>query len=174
MEIFEFIEEHTLCRGKRIELVQRIYRLGNDFIVKDVVKFGQSVAIVPVKNGKTIVLIKQFRAPVGRWIVEVPAGRIEYGETPEEAVVRELKEEIGYEPKYVKKLVSVYLSPGYSDEVIHVYLAKNLEYVGSSPEKGELIEVFEAELDKALELVLLSDIVDAKTLIALLIARKYV
>lgn len=170
----EFIEERTLCRGRRIELVQRIYRFDGDFLVKDVVKFGQSVAIVPVKSGRTIVLIKQFRAPVGRWVVEVPAGRIELGEPPENAVVRELREEIGYEPKYIKKLVSIYLSPGYSDEVIHIYLAKDLKYVGSSPEKGELIVVFEVDLDKALELVLQSDIIDAKTLIALLIARDYI
>lgn len=167
----EFIEEYTLCRGKRTELAQRVYRYGSDIVVKDVVKFGQSVAVVPFKDNKTVVLIKQFRPAINRWIIEIPAGRIELGEDPLEAALRELKEEVGYEARYLRKLISIYPSPGYNDELIHIYLAKDLVYVGSRPEKEELIEVFEADLDTALDMILGGDVVDAKTLIALLIAR---
>lgn len=165
------IEEHLLCRGKRVELFQRVYRYGNEVFVKDVIRFGQSVAVIPFKDVNKIIMIKQFRAAVGKWIYEIPAGRIEPGENIENTVLRELREEVGYEAKQLEKLVSVYISPGYSDEVIHIYVARDLVYVGSSPEKGELIEVIEIDLDKALEMIISSDIVDAKTLIALLMTR---
>lgn len=169
----ELVEEKPLCKGKRVELVQRLYRYNNDFFIRDVVKFGQSIAIVPLKENRKVIMIKQFRAPIGKWILEIPAGRIELGESSEEAVIRELKEEIGYVPKNVQKLVSVYISPGYSDEVLHIYLAKDLVYVGATPEKGELIEVVEVDLDKALEIVLENNIIDVKTLIALLMVRQH-
>ncbi|MEM1683018.1 MAG: NUDIX hydrolase [Ignisphaera sp.] len=169
----QLVEERTLCRGKRIELIQRVYMYSTEVFVKDVVRFGQSVAIVPFKDMRKIVMVKQFRAPINKWILEIPAGRIEFGESPEEAVVRELREEVGYVPKYVQKLVSVYMSPGYSDEVIHIYVAKNLEYVGASPEKGELIEIVEVDIDKALEMILADNVVDAKTLIALLSVKQF-
>ncbi|MEM1542450.1 MAG: NUDIX hydrolase [Ignisphaera sp.] len=168
----QLVEERTLCRGKRVELIQRVYMYSTEVFVKDVVRFGQSVAIVPFKDMRKIVMVKQFRAPINKWILEIPAGRIEFGESPEEAVVRELREEVGYVPKYVQKLVSVYMSPGYSDEVIHIYVAKNLEYVGASPEKGELIEIVEVDIDKALEMILADDAADAKTLIALLSVKQ--
>ncbi|MEM0371939.1 MAG: NUDIX hydrolase [Ignisphaera sp.] len=169
----QLVEERTLCRGKRVELIQRVYMYSTEVFVKDVVRFGQSVAIVPFKDMRKIVMVKQFRAPINKWILEIPAGRIEFGESPEEAVVRELREEVGYVPKYVQKLVSVYMSPGYSDEVIHIYVAKNLEYVGASPEKGELIEIVEVDIDKALEMILADNVVDAKTLIALLSVKQF-
>ena len=160
--------------GKRVELFQYTYRYGDTVFVRDVVHFGQSVAVVPFKDNKNVLLIKQYRAPVGKWILEVPAGRVEHHETPEQAAVRELREEVGYEAAYLRKLVSLYLSPGYSDEIIHIYIAKKLTYVGASPEKGEILRVIEMPLDMALKAVLSEDVVDAKTIIALLIAEKYV
>lgn len=167
------IDEVTLCRGKRVELVQRIYRYGEDLLTKDVIKFGQSIAVTPFKDDRNVILIRQFRAAINRWILEIPAGRIEHGESPEQAVLRELKEEIGYEARYIKKLSSIYLSPGYSDEVIHLYIAKDLIYTGAKPEKGELIEVIEVNFDKALDILTKEEVVDAKTLISLLIVRHF-
>lgn len=165
-KLVEVVEERPLCRGKRVELVQRVYSYGGRRFLRDVVKFGQSVAVVPLL-GREVVLIKQFRAPVGGWVLEIPAGRVEPGEDPEEAATRELVEEVGYRPRKLEKLVSLYMSPGYSDEVLHIYLATDLEYVGSNPEPGELIEVVKLDLEEALEQVL-SGVADAKTAVALL------
>jgi len=170
VEIPEVIEERRLCRGKRVALVQRVYRIGNDFVARDVVCFGQSVAVLAIKNNK-VLLIKQFRPPIGRWIIEIPAGRVEPGEQPEQAAVRELREEVGYEPGRLTKISSVYPSPGYSDEVIHIYLATDLRYVGASPEAGELIEVIEVDMDRALDIVLSEGVADAKTVLALTLFR---
>jgi len=170
VRLVEVVEERLLCRGKRVELVQRVYSYGGKRFLRDVVRFGQSVAVVPLLDGK-VVLIRQFRAPVGGWVLEIPAGRVEQSEDPEEAATRELIEEIGYRPRKLEKLISLYMSPGYSDEVLHVYLATDLEYVGSSPEPGELIEVVKLELEEALEKVL-SGIADAKTTVALLVLSR--
>ena len=167
--LVEVVEERLLCRGRRVELVQRVYSYGGRRFLRDVVRFGQSVAVVPLL-GREVILIRQFRAPVGGWVLEIPAGRVEPGESLEEAVTRELIEEVGYRPRRLERLVSLYMSPGYSDEVLHIYLATDLEYVGSNPEPGELIEVVRLDIEKALECVL-GGVADAKTAVALLTLR---
>jgi ADP-ribose pyrophosphatase len=167
--LVEVVEERLLCRGRRVELVQRVYSYGGRRFLRDVVRFGQSVAVVPLL-GREVILIRQFRAPVGGWVLEIPAGRVEPGESLEEAVTRELIEEVGYRPRRLERLVSLYMSPGYSDEVLHIYLATDLEYVGSNPEPGELIEVVRLDIEKALEYVL-GGVADAKTAVALLTLR---
>jgi ADP-ribose pyrophosphatase len=143
---------------------------GDVVFTKDVVRFGQAVAIIPI-IGDEVILIKQFRPSLNKWILEVPAGRVEINEALEDTARRELIEEVGYDAKTLIKLVSIYPAPGYSDEVLHIFLAKDLTYVGSKPEVGELIEVVKVRLDSALDLVLSDDAVDAKTLISLLILK---
>jgi ADP-ribose pyrophosphatase len=143
---------------------------GDVVFTKDVVRFGQAVAIIPI-IGDEVILIKQFRPSLNKWILEVPAGRVEVNEALEDTARRELIEEVGYDAKTLIKLVSIYPAPGYSDEVLHIFLAKDLTYVGSKLEVGELIEVVKVRLDSALDLVLSDDVVDAKTLISLLILK---
>jgi ADP-ribose pyrophosphatase len=143
---------------------------GGVVFTKDVVRFGQAVAIIPI-IGDEVILIKQFRPSLDKWVLEVPAGRVEINEALEDTARRELIEEVGYDAKTLIKLVSIYPAPGYSDEVLHIFLAKDLTYVGSKPEVGELIEVVKVRLDSALDLVLSDDAVDAKTLISLLILK---
>jgi ADP-ribose pyrophosphatase len=143
---------------------------GDVVFTKDVVRFGQAVAIIPI-IGDEVILIKQFRPSLNKWVLEVPAGRVEVNEALEDTAKRELIEEVGYDAKTLIKLVSIYPAPGYSDEVLHIFLAKDLTYVGSKPEVGELIEVVKVRLDSALDLVLSDDVVDAKTLISLLILK---
>lgn len=169
--MLELVNEKTLCRGKRVTLAQRIYSLKGRQFVRDIVVFGQSVAIVPV-IGDEVILIKQFRAPIGGWVLEVPAGRVDPGESPEETARRELVEEIGYFPRKLEKLGSLYVSPGYSDEILHVFLAEELEYVGNRPEPGELIEVVRLRLLDALNVVLSESVADAKTVASILLARQ--
>lgn len=169
--MLELLSESVLCRGKRVVLVQRIYTYRGLEFVRDIVVFGQSVAVVPVV-GDEVLLIRQFRAPVGDWVIEVPAGRVDLGESPDEAARRELVEEIGYYPRKLERLGSVYMSPGYSDEILHVYLAEELEFVGSSPEPGELIEVVRLKIDEALAVILGNPVADAKTLLSILLVRQ--
>lgn len=169
----ELIGEKVLCRGERIVLAERVYKCGDTKFAEDVVKFGEAVAVVPVKDDGNIVLIRQFRASLNRWILEVPAGRVEDGESLEEAARRESIEEVGYQVRELVKLASIYMSPGYSDEVLHIFLAKGLNYVGRKPVHGEFIESIEMKLEEALNRFLSEEVVDSKTLIALLLAKQY-
>jgi len=166
------VEERKLCRGRRIEVIQRVYRFGDAEFVRDVVLFGSSVAVVPVKDGDRVVLLRQFRAPINDWIIEIPAGRVEPGESLEEAAARELEEETGYRPRRLIKAASIYMTPGYSDEVLHIFVALDLEKTSARPEVGELIEVVEMGLDEALQKLLNSSVADSKTLLGLLLAKR--
>ncbi len=167
MEEPKLLREVHLCKGRRVSLYQRIYCYKNREFVRDVVKFGEAVAIIPFINDKEIIMLRQFRAPIGKWIYEIPAGKIEPGEDIYETTRRELVEETGYYPEHIEKLLSVYPTPGYSDEIIHIVLARKLKFVGARPEVGELIEIKIMSLEDAIRLVLSQEVVDSKTLIAL-------
>ncbi len=166
LRLVKLLRELKLCRGIRVTLIQRVYLHEDKEFIRDVVHFGQAVAALPI-SGDDIILVKQFRAPINEWVLEIPAGRVEVGESLEDAVKRELVEEIGYIPRKVMKLVSVYMAPGYSDEVLHIYVATDLEYVGSEPEPGELIEVIRLKVGEALDTLMRSEVVDVKTIAAI-------
>ncbi|MCS7108877.1 MAG: NUDIX hydrolase [Sulfolobales archaeon] len=162
----KLLSERTLCKGKRVELIQRVYSYDGEEFIRDIVHFGHAVAALPLM-GDEVLLIKQFRVPVNSWVLEIPAGRVEHGENLEDAVKRELIEEIGYIPHHIEKIVSIYMAPGYSDEVLHIFLATDLEYVGSKPEPGELIEVVKVKVNHMLDTLLKCEVTDAKTLVAI-------
>ena len=165
------LRDEYLCRGRRVKLISRVIDIEGKIVRKDVVRFGEAVAIVPIKDDGNIVMIKQFRVPVNDWVYEVPAGRVEEGENPEETARRELVEEVGYEAGELVRIASIYTAPGYSDEVLHIFIARKLRFVGSKPELGEVIIPIEVSLSKALDLVLNSKVADAKTLVALLLIK---
>ena len=170
MEI-KLLSEKVLCRGKRVTLISREYLMGGRVVKRDIVHFGEAVAIVPLLSEKEVILLRQFRAPVGTWVYEVPAGVIEENEDVESAARRELIEETGYDAGAIERVVSVYTAPGYSDEILHIVIARDLRYVGARPEPGELIEVIRLGLDEALRKVLAQEVADAKTVIALALLK---
>jgi len=167
------VSEEVLCKGRRVALIQRIYELDTVRFVRDVVKFGESVAVVPFINERDVILIKQFRASVNDWVLEIPAGKVEVGEDVYEAARRELIEEIGYDAKTLVKVTSLYMSPGYSDEVLHLFVAKDLSFVGQALEPGELLNVVVVDLDKAIKELIESRVADVKTLLALSLMKVF-
>ncbi len=159
----------TVFKGRRVTLVKGDVELPDGRrIYREIVVFPESAAILPVLPDDRIILLRQYRAPVGGWIIEIPAGVVEPGEDPAETARRELVEETGYEPGELVKLAEFYLAPGYSTEKMHLYLARSLRYVGARPESYELIEVFEKPLAEALEMIWRGEIRDAKTILAIL------
>jgi len=128
--------DELLCSGRRVKLYRRIISGG---IVKDYVSFGRAVVIVPVLDDGRIVFVKQWRAPIAKWIVELPAGKVEEGEDPSSTAMRELREETGYKAGKLLELASAYVAPGYSDEYMHIFVAKNLVFEGLKPERGEYV-----------------------------------
>ncbi|NPA97374.1 MAG: NUDIX hydrolase [Crenarchaeota archaeon] len=159
------VEEKPVYCGRRVSLYLRIVDVGGSRFVREVVKFGEAAAALPVLDDGSIILVKQFRAAVGGWVLEIPAGKVEPGETPEQCIARELEEEIGYRARSIERLVSVYTTPGYSNEVLHIFVARDLEYVGAKPEKGEVLKPVVMKLGDVMELVD-KGVVDAKTVLA--------
>jgi len=135
--------------------------------LREVVKHPGSVSILPL-DGDSVYLIRQYRYPLGDYIWEIPAGTLEEGELPEECARRELEEETGLRAGRLERMFEAYLIPGYGTERMHFFLASELSEGEMNPEPSERIEVHRISLDEALEMIRLNEIVDAKTVAALL------
>ncbi len=126
---------------------------------------GGSAALF-IKDG-CVALVRQYRYVYGREIYEIPAGKIDAGESPEDAAARELAEETGYCADELEKLAQIYPSPGYTDEVIHIYAVKSAHYVGERHDEGEFLSCEFIPLPKVMEMAESGEISDAKTVCAL-------
>ncbi len=140
---------------------------------REICEHPGAVAVVALTEKNEIVLIRQFRKPAEQVLIEIPAGLFNKGEDFKNAALRELKEETGYIAKSIKHVLSVYTSPGYSTELLHFFLAKDLIKESQSYEEDEHIEVELAPVDKLSELVKEGKIKDSKTIIGLWIAENY-
>ena len=116
-------------------------------------------------DGKLLV-VEQYRKPLGRSLVEIPAGKLDPGEQPEAAAIRELEEETGYRCKSVQLLRSFYTAPGFSDEILHLYLAEHIEKGEMSPDEDEFLQGGAITLTEARQLIEEGKIRDAKTIAA--------
>lgn len=149
------------------------YDSGNKGIREVAVHNGGAV-VVPVKENGKIILVKQFRYPFQDFLIELPAGKLEKGEDPKVCAERELTEETGYTTKNVEKLGKIYTTPGFCTEVLHIYLALNLNPGNHNREEGEFgMEVFEFTLDEINEKIRNGEIVDSKTLSGLHFYKLY-
>ena len=125
------------------------------------------VAIVPLLEGDDVLLVRQYRLPTEKVLLEVPAGGVETGESVEAAAQRELGEECGQRAGRLERLGGFYVSPGFCNEFVHVFLATQLEPVESHPDPDEQLVVVRLPLPEALRLVSGGEIQDGKSIIGL-------
>ncbi len=163
-----------LCRGRRFVFGYALLEVSGRLYKKDLLVHPGAVVILPLLDGERIVMVKQYRIGPREWIYELPAGTIEEGEDPRETAARELEEETGYRASRIVKLFSMYTSPGTSTEIIHAYLAQDLEYVGEKPEESEAIRVVVKNINEVLDMIRRGEIVDAKTIATILYYNQYV
>ena len=135
---------------------------------RDIVRHPGAVAIVPILPDGRIVLVRQYRYAAGKALLEIPAGTLEPGEDPLECARRELREETGFEAEEINGLLSCFMAPGYSSEVIHFYVARGLKEVGAELEPDEAIENEALELGEILKKIEDNTIEDAKTIVGVL------
>lgn len=137
---------------------------------REIVKHPGAVAIIPVTKDGNIIFVKQFRKPLERSLIEIPAGKIEENEDPEITAVRELEEETGFTTDTLTYVASFYTSPGFADEIIHLYYTDQLQPLTERVEgdEDEFVEIVELSLEEAEQNVRDKKIYDAKTMYALL------
>lgn len=139
---------------------------------REVVIHSGSAVIVPLFDDGTVALVRQYRHAAGETLLELPAGRLDAGETPEEGAIRELEEEIGYRAGNLRKLAEFYVSPGFLNEKMSLFLATELKKTQQNLDHDEHIEIERIPLSEAAELARNGQIADAKTIIGLIKAAR--
>ncbi len=157
-------------RGQAVGLrVDTVETARGQRATREVVEHSECIAVVAVDNSDRVLLVRQFRYPIGKFLLEIPAGGIDPGEEPLDAVRRELQEEIGYLPSRVEKLGGFYAIPGYGTEYLHCFLATDLVSSRLVAEDTESIELVRVPREQTQQLIASGDICDAKSIAALLL-----
>jgi len=156
-------------QGRRINLrLDGIELPSGRKTTREIVEHSDCVAIVVVDEAENVILVRQHRSAAGEDLIEIPAGKVEPGESPLACAHRELREETGYLARKVEALGGFYASPGYSTEYLHLYLATELEPVPETPDADEIMDVVRIPLASIPEMIASGEIRDAKTLVGLL------
>ena len=135
---------------------------------REIVEHAGGVTILPVTKKDEIIMVKQFRKPAEQVLLELPAGTLEVDEIPAKCAQRELIEETGYKTDNIKKLFSFYTSPGYSDELLHLFAGKVYKYQDQNLDEGEFVEVVLIDKSNIMDLIAANKIKDGKTIMGLL------
>lgn len=163
------ITSETVYEGRIFTIIHDTAELENgESAVRDVLLHSGGVCIIPVTENNEIFMVKQFRYPFREVTTEIPAGKLEKGENPHDCGKRELLEETGCTCTEYIYLGEIYPTPAYNTEIIHVYLAKGLEYKKQDLDNDEFLDVEKIPLSDAVKLVMEGAIKDAKTQIAIL------
>ncbi len=159
--------------GFRVVVVKERFKLPSGRELElDIVKHPGAAAIVPFISNTDVLLIRQYRHATRDTILEVPAGKIDPGESPSETAARELEEEIGQRAGRIEELGWIWTTPGFTDEMIYLYAGFDLEATDSRPEDDEIIEPFRISLDEALDLIWRGELTDAKSAMTLIHAAR--
>ncbi len=167
MARIRLIRRKRIYRGKVIELVQEKLKIDGRRFVRETVLHPGAVVMVPVLGNNRIVFVRQYRRPVGRYLLELPAGTLAPGERPSVCAQRELEEEVGYRAKRLTKLGQFYAAPGFASERMVVFLAEDLRPVKAHPEPDELLTPVVLSFKEAQRKIRSGAICDAKTIIGL-------
>jgi ADP-ribose pyrophosphatase len=159
--------ESSIIYSGGINLRKDKFSLNGKIVDKEIIGHQASIGIVAI-TGSNVILVTQYRAAARKVLLEIPAGKIENNETPREAAIREMAEEIGFNGS-LRPLLKWYLAPGYSSELMHVFVAKNLKKITRGPlDEDENIRIKRIRLSEAIKKCFNGKIKDAKTIAALL------
>ena len=166
----EFLDSTKVFPGRVFDVTVDTVREGDKTYVREVVHHRGSAVILPVFEDGTIALVRQYRHPAVKYLLELPAGGLDDRERPEEAAGRELEEELGLVAGKLEKLCEFFVSPGFCAEKMWLYLATEIIKTAPRPEDDEVIEVVRLPITRALQMITDSEIEDAKTIIGLMLA----
>jgi 8-oxo-dGTP pyrophosphatase MutT (NUDIX family) len=164
------LSEEEVYRGRIIRIARDRVRFPHGAeVIMEIVRHPGSVVLIPKPSPTQIVLVRQYRHPIGRWLWELPAGILNPGENPEHGARRECEEEIGLTPARVERVATLYATPGYCDEVMMFFQLEDLRPAGPGAEQdqGEHLEPRIVSLDEARAMVASGEIADMKTVLGL-------
>jgi len=166
----EFIDSKKVFSGRVFDVTVDTVREADRTYVREVVHHRGSAVILPAFDDGTIALVRQYRHPAVKYLLELPAGGREDEERPEQAAARELEEELGLAAGKLEKLSEFFVSPGFCAEKMWLYLATDLRETEQRLEEDEVIEIVRVPIDRALQMITDGEIEDAKTIIGLMLA----
>ena len=169
-ELPKILNSQKVFEGRVVNVTVDTVNEGELTYQREVVHHNGSAVIVPVFDDGTVALVRQYRHPAVRYLLEVPAGTLAKGERPEIGAARELKEELGLVAARLEKLSEFFVSPGFCEEKMWVYLATELSEGEQALEDDEIIDVVRLPIADALEMITSGEIEDAKTIIGLMLA----
>ena len=170
----ERLSEKEVYRGRVLRLSVETIRLpGGGICELELIRHPGAAAVVPVDDEGRILLVRQYRHATGGWILEVPAGKLDHGESPETCAAREVEEETGSRTKALVYLGWIWTTPGFTDEKIWLFLARNVSAGKQDLQPDEALSVEKVPIEQALEMARSGEISDAKSVCALLRAASH-
>src|SRR6266852_8558456 len=166
----EFLDSTKVFSGRVFDVTVDTVREGDKSYVREVVHHRGSAVILPAFDDGSIALVRQYRHPAARYLLECPAGTLDDQEPPEAGAARELEEELGLVAGKMEKLCEFFVSPGFCEEKMWLYLATDLTETAQRLEDDEMIEVVRLPLARALQMITDGEIEDAKTIIGFMLA----
>lgn len=175
MELFEkTLESELKFKGNIVDVFSDVVELPNGNIAsRDIVRHPGGVGIAAITENNELLMVRQFRAPTKKVLLEIPAGKLEKGEDTKICAIRELEEETGFTASEIFKVAEAYSSPGFTDEILHIYVAKGLTPVDANPDEDEFISCEKIPISELKKMVDRCEICDAKSVIAILMSEKY-
>jgi ADP-ribose pyrophosphatase len=154
--------------GRVVNLRLETVTLPNGATVEmELIRHPGAAAIIPMKDDGTVMLIRQYRHAVGGFILEIPAGKLDPGEKPRDCAARELEEEIGLRAALLEPVITFFTTPGFTDEVIHIFKATGLTLGIQKLDRDEVLDVIELPLEQAIAQIADGTIRDGKTIVGL-------
>lgn len=164
------IDSRTVFEGRVFDVTVDTIKESDLVYQREIVRHPGSAVIVPIFSDETVALVRQYRHPAVKYLLEIPAGTLNDGERPEIGAARELEEELGVVAGKMERLSEFFVSPGFCEEKMWVYLATDLTQTKQKLDDDELIEVVRVNFSEALEMISAGEIEDAKTIIGLMLA----
>ena len=169
-ELPKIISSEKVFEGRVFNVTVDTVSEGEHTYKREVVHHTGSAVIIPVHDDSTVVLVRQYRHPAVRYLLEAPAGTLAQGERPEVGAARELQEELGLTASRLEKLAEFFVSPGFLEEKMWVFLATDFSEGKQNLDDDEFLDLVRLPIAEALEMITSGEIQDAKTIIALMLA----